>query len=99
MAKLQTIELQSKLQKLQNRAARIITGNNWEIRSKDVLNKLNWLPLNQRRLTDTLLFMRKIFKDEVPISISDQFQLSVNEQYNLRSNCSMLKLENLEQIH
>ena len=36
--------------------------------------------------------MRKIFKDEVPISISDQFQLSVNEQYNLRSNCTMLKL-------
>ena len=86
------LELQSKLQKLQNRAARIITGDNWEIRSKDVLNKLNWLPLNQRRLTDTLLFMRKIFKDEVPISISDQFQLSVNEQYNLRSNCTMLKL-------
>ena len=87
------LELQSKLQKLQNRAARIITGDNWEIRSKDVLNKLNWLPLNQRRLTDTLLFMRKIFKDEVPISISDQFQLSVNEQYNLRSNCAMLKPE------
>ena len=54
------------------------TGDNWEIRSKDVLNKLNWLPLNQLRLTDTLLFMRKILKDEVPISISDQFQLSVN---------------------
>ena len=39
--------------------------------------------------------MRKIFKDEVPISISDQFQLSVNEQYNLRSNCTMLKLAKL----
>ena len=38
------LELQSKLQKLQNKAARIITGDNWEIRSKDVLNKLNWLP-------------------------------------------------------
>ena len=86
------LELQSKLQKLQNRAARIITGDNWEICSKDVLKKLNWLPLNQLRLTDTLLFMRKILKDEVPVSISDQFQLSVNNQYNLRSNCTMLKL-------
>ena len=86
------LELQSKLQKLQNRAARIITGDNWEIRSKDVLKKLNWLPLNQLPLTDTLLFMRKILKDEVPVSISDQFQLSVNNQYNLRSNCTMLKL-------
>ena len=36
------LELQLKLQKLQNRAARIITGENWETRSKDVLNKLNW---------------------------------------------------------
>ena len=35
------LELQSKLQKLQNRAARIITVDNWEIRSKDVLKKLN----------------------------------------------------------
>ena len=43
-------------------------------------------------MTDTLLFMRKILKDEVPISISDQFQLSVNNQYNLRSNCATLKL-------
>ena len=74
--------------------------DNWEIRSKDVLKKLNWLTLNQLRLTDTLLFMRKILKDEVPISISDQFQLSVNNQYNLRSNCTMLRnLQNLEQTH
>ena len=36
------LELQLKLQKLQNRAARVITGDNWEIRSKDVLSKLNW---------------------------------------------------------
>ena len=51
------LELQSKLQKLQNRAARIITGDNWEIRSKDVLDKLNWLPLNQRRLTDSYVIV------------------------------------------
>ena len=83
-----------KLQKLQNRAARVITGDNWEIRSKDVLSKLNWQPLNQIRLVKTLLFMRKILKNEVPTctSISDQFHISVNDQYNLRSNFTMLKL-------
>jgi hypothetical protein len=42
--------LQSKLQKLQNRAARVITGDSWEICSTDVLSKLNWRPLNQIRL-------------------------------------------------
>ena len=30
-----------KLQKLQNRAARIITNSNYEIRSVDILNKLH----------------------------------------------------------
>ena len=84
--------MQLKLQKLQNRAARVITGDKWEIRSKDVLSKLNWQPLNQIRLVKTLLFMRKILKNEVPTSISDQFHISVNDQYNLRSNFTMLKL-------
>lgn len=86
------LELQLKLQKLQNRAARVITGDNWETSSKDVLNKLNWQPLDHLRLIDTLLFVRKILKNEAPISISEQFHISVNEQYNLRSNFTTLKL-------
>ncbi len=86
------LELQTKLQRLQNRAARVITGENWETRSKDVLSKLNWQPLKQLRLVNTLLFMRKILKNEVPTSITDQFHISDNEQYNLRSNLTMLKL-------
>ncbi len=36
--------------------------------------------------------MRKILKNEAPTSISDQFHISENEQYNLRSNLTMLKL-------
>ena len=43
------LEKQIKLQKLQNRAARVITGDNWEIRSKG-------------ELFETLMFMRKILK-------------------------------------
>jgi hypothetical protein len=31
-----------KLQRLQNRAARVITGDTFEIRSTDILKKLNW---------------------------------------------------------
>ena len=85
------LEKQIKLQKLQKRAARVITGDNWEIRSKDVLNKLNWKPLNERLLFETLLFMRKTFKNEVPVLISEQFQISINDQYNLRINDTMLR--------
>ena len=86
------LEKQIKLQKLQNRAARVITGDNWETRSKDVLNKLDWKNLKERRLFETLMFMRKILKNEVPALISELFQTSSNDQYNLRSNDTMLKL-------
>ena len=34
-----------KLQKLQNRAARIITGSTYDVSSENVLKELNWQPL------------------------------------------------------
>ena len=34
-----------KLQRLQNRAARVITSRSYEIRSNEVLLELNWQPL------------------------------------------------------
>ena len=37
------------LQKLQNRAARIITGDTYDIRSKQILEKLGWKTLEERR--------------------------------------------------
>ena len=44
-----TQDLQNKLQKLQNRAARIITNSSYEIRSSDVLTSLGWKILKRRR--------------------------------------------------
>jgi hypothetical protein len=38
-----------KLQKLQNRAARIITGTDYSRRSSDILNELGWEKLSERR--------------------------------------------------
>jgi hypothetical protein len=37
------------LQKLQNRAARVITGDNYDVRSKQTLLKLGWKTLDERR--------------------------------------------------
>ena len=34
-----------KLQKLQKRAARIITSSNYDVRSSDILNRLQWQPI------------------------------------------------------
>ena len=38
------------------------------------------------------MFLRKILKNEVPALISKLFQTSSNDQYNLRSNDTMLKI-------
>ena len=41
--------LKLNLQKLQNRAARVITGDNYDVRSKQILLKLGWKTLDERR--------------------------------------------------
>ena len=55
-----SIELTDKLQRLQNRAARIITGATYNLRSKNVLEKLEWLPLKERRVEQKLLSCIKL---------------------------------------
>ena len=44
-----------KLQKLQSRAARVITGANYEISSTDILNQLQWPTLDSRRSRNLFL--------------------------------------------
>ena len=41
--------LGQKLEKLQNRAAGIITGTGWDVRSPQILRDLNWMSLADRR--------------------------------------------------
>ena len=41
--------LKGMLQRLQNRAARVISGDSYEVRSLDILSKLNWKTLEERR--------------------------------------------------
>ena len=40
--------LLKKPQKLQNRAARVITGSSYEINSENILGELDWRPLKDR---------------------------------------------------
>ena len=47
-----------KLQKLQNRAARVITGKTYETRSLDVLKELDWQPLKERFKQRNILRIR-----------------------------------------
>ena len=77
--------LKSKLQKLQNRAARIITRAGYEIRSIDILSSLNWCYLETRRKRQKDTVMYKIINGIAPIHSSELF-VHVNEthDHNLR---------------
>ena len=64
-------KLKDKLQKFQNRAARIIVGASYEIRSADVLQSLAWDNLETRRRTTKAILMFKVLKDYIGPTILD----------------------------
>ena len=43
-----------RLQKLQNRAARILSGKSYDVTSKDIMEELSWQPLMEDRVTRKL---------------------------------------------
>ncbi len=68
--------LAAKLQKLQNRAFRIITRENYSKRSADMLNKLNKLGipnLEKRRMEQLSILMYKVKNRLVPDYLCDMF--------------------------
>ena len=76
-----------KLQKLQNRAARIITRANYSIRSSDVLNILEWSKLEERRKRHLLVTMFKVFNNTCPTYLRERFhRTSEIHDYNLRGS-------------
>ena len=78
--------LTDKLQKLQNRAARIITGRTYDVSSDDVLKELNWEPLKQRYKINKTIFMHKVRNDIMPSSLTNLFKIKTNDRYDSRSN-------------
>ena len=78
--------LTDKLQKLQNRAARTITGRTYVVSSDDVLKELNWEPLKQRYKINKTIFMHKVRNDTLPSSLTNMFKIKTNDRYDLRSN-------------
>jgi hypothetical protein len=78
--------LHEKIQKLQNRAARVITGKSYETRSSETVKNLGWQPLLDRRKDKRALFMYKIRNNEFPECLTSMFNISNNKHYNLRSN-------------
>ncbi len=66
-----------KVQGLQNRAARIITGNyNWYIRGIELVKQLGWQNVRERRDYFTALLVHKAIHNTSPDMIQDLFTLS-----------------------
>lgn len=86
--------LKGKLQKFQNRAARIIAGATYEIGSADVLASLGWVNLEERRSRIKSILMYKILNDYTAPNLKNLFTMvgSVQGNYNLRNGCVDLAL-------
>ena len=86
-----SVTLSDKLQKLQNKAARVITRSSYDTSASILLNRLNWDNLSTRRkkLKATLMF--KIIKGPSPAYLHDLFSIR-STTYNLRDSEIKLNL-------
>ena len=81
------------LQKLQNRAARIITGASYLQRSSDVLCELGWMTLETMRKRQKAILMFKILNGLTSPYLSEMFIHSASfHGYGLRSSRMNLTL-------
>ena len=81
-------ELSQTLQKIQNEAARLVTGLTRSVSLKNLYKECGWLTLSQRRKQHKLSFMYNVNAGLVPSYISDLNPPLVNEisDYPLRNN-------------
>ena len=81
-----------KLYKLQKRAARVITGSSYEIRSTEIFGKLGWerIEIILKKREHIMTF--KALRGETPNYFSDMFVASHNDTYQLRGNDRKLYL-------
>ena len=82
-----------KLKKLQKRAARVITGSTYEIRSTEIFEKLGWerIEIILKKREHIMTF--KALRGDTPRYLSDLFVPSHNDMYQLRSNDRKLYTE------
>ena len=79
--------LSDKLQKLQNRAARIATLSDYEIRSSDLLDGFGWEIFKSFRSKQLALLMYKIHNNLSPLYLKQIFYyISTVHTHNLRNS-------------
>ena len=80
-------QLKDKLQKIQNRAGRVITGSSYDVRSIDALDNLKWKTLETRRFHAKATLMYKILNGLSAPQLSNSFVKlnATNINNNLRN--------------
>jgi hypothetical protein len=70
------IGLKDRLQKFQNRAARVLSGATYKVRSVDLLESLSWKHLELRRNYLKSVFMYKILNNHTAPNLRTSFRLN-----------------------
>ena len=88
------VGLSSKLQKLQNRAARIIMNLRYNTPGIEAINALGWEPLETRRAKSKVKQMYKVLNDLAPSSLATLFvhKRNITEYDRLRGSSTSLQL-------
>jgi hypothetical protein len=81
-----------KLFKLQKRAARVITGDTYDVRSTQILNNLSWLLIEELLKKREVIMTFKALTGRLPQYLVKLFTRCQNNNYNLRSNQTKLAL-------
>ena len=86
--------LKDKLQRFQSRAARVLTGANYDMRSADIIETLSWDTLDARRIRAKSSLMYKILNDDTAPNLRNSFVKRNVDQtdYHLRSSATDLTL-------
>ena len=83
----------TKLSKLQKKAARVITGASYDVRSNEIFRKLDWIPIHKSSSIRENIVTFKALTANSPNYLTEMFNFCSNETYNLRSNFCQLSLE------
>ena len=70
----------------------MITGDTYNVRSTQTLDSLNWLPFGELLKQREVIMTFKILTGRSPRYFEKLFSASQNDNYNLRSNQTKLKL-------
>ncbi len=90
------IGLKDRLQKFQNRAARVISGATYDVRSVDLLESLGWKQIEPIRHYLKSVFMYKILNNHTAPNLRTSFRLNneCDNTYDLRNRETDLSLPN-----